>query len=105
MDYTTESGFTQLCKNFTEVDKCYDNADPSSHQLCIVLESMYGRPYDCNIPIFKTVLRLCNSTYEDAMDIRNCYDNGMMQFSGSPDEAACRQKCCHDSSTFNASEP
>uniref|UniRef100_A0A7E4VSR6 Kunitz/Bovine pancreatic trypsin inhibitor domain protein n=1 Tax=Panagrellus redivivus TaxID=6233 RepID=A0A7E4VSR6_PANRE len=52
-----------------------------------------------------TVLRLCKLTFEDAMDTRNCYDNGMIRFSGSPEEAACRQKCCHDSSTFNASEP
>uniref|UniRef100_A0A7E4VSL3 Uncharacterized protein n=1 Tax=Panagrellus redivivus TaxID=6233 RepID=A0A7E4VSL3_PANRE len=105
MDNLTESGFTQLCKNFTEVNKCYANAGSDSGPMTAFLESIYQRPYECNMPIFKTVLRLCKLTYEDAMDTRNCYDNGMIQYSGSPEEAACRQKCCHDSSTFNASEP
>uniref|UniRef100_A0A7E4VTB7 Chondroitin proteoglycan 4 domain-containing protein n=1 Tax=Panagrellus redivivus TaxID=6233 RepID=A0A7E4VTB7_PANRE len=102
----TQADFDQWCKNMTETLDCFSKADFTTR--CDKHNNVVGIIDDfhvCGRPILKTAEAICKLTYERAMAIRDCFNAAMSHYSGSPDAAECREKCCHDQSTANASEP
>uniref|UniRef100_A0A7E4VSK5 Uncharacterized protein n=1 Tax=Panagrellus redivivus TaxID=6233 RepID=A0A7E4VSK5_PANRE len=61
--------------------------------------------YECAKPTFEALNGLCSLSYEAAKQVENCHELAMMFYQGSPEVFDCRERCCHDSSTYNASEP
>uniref|UniRef100_A0A7E4VUK5 Chondroitin proteoglycan 4 domain-containing protein n=1 Tax=Panagrellus redivivus TaxID=6233 RepID=A0A7E4VUK5_PANRE len=100
----TEADFKELCK-ITEVYDCLSKAQYIDDTLPYSIFGIIEDLYVCGGPIYKTAEAICGLTYERAMAIRDCFNAAMSHYSGSPDAAECREKCCHDQSTASDSEP
>uniref|UniRef100_A0A7E4V3W9 Chondroitin proteoglycan 4 domain-containing protein n=1 Tax=Panagrellus redivivus TaxID=6233 RepID=A0A7E4V3W9_PANRE len=105
MPNVDEAEFNQFCKNVTEIFDCFLEANFNEHFNHRALFGFVDAFYNCFLPYFQAVNNFCKLTFENAMDAQTCYKAAMKHYSGSPEQSECRETCCHDPSTFDASKP